>query len=94
MGLEAHFVAQHGLIAYVFFFFSPFILSSPKVLSLLVLTVKSFFFFVPVQSVLEVLESRLSRDVVVRLLKLVNLVSLGLDFDGNEAGIKERNVIN
>ncbi|OXG28291.1 STE-group protein kinase [Cryptococcus neoformans Ze90-1] len=39
MGLEAHFVAQHGLIA-----------------------------------VLEVLESRLSRDVVVRLLKLVNLI--------------------
>lgn len=94
MGLEAHFVAQHGLIAYVFFFLSPFILSSPKVLSLLVLTVKSFFFFVPVQSVLEVLESRLSRDVVVRLLKLVNLVSLGLDFDGNEAGIKERKVMN
>lgn len=42
---------------------------------------------------LEVLESRLSRDVVVRLLKLVNLVSLGLDFDGNEAGMKERNAI-
>lgn len=42
---------------------------------------------------LEVLESRLSRDVVVRLLKLVNLVSLGLVFDGNETGVKERNVI-
>ncbi|KIY55323.1 STE/STE11/CDC15 protein kinase [Cryptococcus deuterogattii 99/473] len=39
MGLEAHFVAQHGLIA-----------------------------------VLEVLESRLRRDVIVRLLKLVNLI--------------------
>lgn len=42
---------------------------------------------------LEVLESRLSRDVVVRLLKLVNLVSLGLVFDGNGTGVKERNVI-
>lgn len=42
---------------------------------------------------LEVLESRLSRDVVVRLLKLVNLVSLGLDLDGNGTGVKERNVI-
>lgn len=39
MGLEAHFVAQHGLIA-----------------------------------VLEVLEARLRRDVIVRLLKLVNLI--------------------
>ncbi|WVO23738.1 uncharacterized protein IAS62_005094 [Cryptococcus decagattii] len=39
MGLDAHFVAQHGLIA-----------------------------------VLEVLESRLRRDVIVRLLKLVNLI--------------------
>nr|XP_019045791.1 STE/STE11/CDC15 protein kinase [Kwoniella bestiolae CBS 10118]OCF24721.1 STE/STE11/CDC15 protein kinase [Kwoniella bestiolae CBS 10118] len=39
MGLEAHFVAQHGMLA-----------------------------------ILEVLESRLSRDVAVRLLKLVNLI--------------------
>ncbi|WRT67650.1 uncharacterized protein IL334_004622 [Kwoniella shivajii] len=39
MGLEAHFVAQHGMLA-----------------------------------ILEVLESRLSRDVAVRLLKIVNLI--------------------
>lgn len=94
MGLEAHFVAQHGLIAYVFFFFFvpvyPFITQGSFFARA---DCKEFFFFVPVQSVLEVLESRLSRDVVVRLLKLVNLVSLGLDFDGNEAGMKERNAI-